>query len=249
MSENNIKDALQYAVTLREKQDLIHEVQGKVYYDENKGSLREVEPIKYANTLTVNTLTGLVDFLKDEFENDDPSDSKLIIQVDSPTKVSVYSQLNADRKRESLIKAEALIDGFPYGRFQESERFIINVQSLIQRDLDAEAILACAASIRIEGGADLQDNGISQIVSARMGAATVGKAEVPNPAELRPYRTFLEVEQPSSQFVFRINKDGDCALFEADGGIWKNYAMQNIKEYLEASLAEEIKEKFVTVIA
>lgn len=174
---------------------------------------------------------------------------KLLIHIDSPTKVVVLSQLNEDRVRESIIQANALLERFPYGRFQDSEQFIINVQSLIQRDLDAEAILQCAASIRIEGGADLEDNGVSQVATAKMGAATVGKAEVPNPAQLRPYRTFLEVEQPLSTFVFRIDKNGNCALFESDGGIWKNFAMENIKKFLQEELKDEIAEGYLSVIA
>src|SRR5699024_4839522 len=105
--------------------------------------------------------------------------------------------------RESLIAAVTNMDQFPYKRFMDSEKFIINVQSLIQREDDAEAILACASAIRIEGGADLTDNGVSQIATVKAGAATVEQAEVPSPAELRPYRTFLEVEQPKSPFVFR----------------------------------------------
>lgn len=43
-----------------------------------------------------------------------------------------------------------------------------------------------------------------------------------------------------SSFIFRV-KDNDrlgvsCALFEADGGAWKNEAKKNIKEYLEKEL-------------
>lgn len=251
MSDGNIKEALQYAVHLHKQQNIMHEVNGINYYDADKASLRQLEPIKYAETLQVNTLTGLVDYLKEKFDLPAPHnfEPKLLIQVDSPTKVVVYSSLNAERRRESIIEANALLERFPYGRFQDSEQFIINMQSLVQRDLDAQAILECAGSIRIEGGADLEDNGVSQIVSARMGAATVGKAEVPSPAELRPYRTFLEVEQPSSTFVFRINKEGACALFEADGGVWKNFAMQNVKEFLLEQLKEEIESGYLTVIA
>lgn len=250
MSDGNIKNALEYAVELHSKQQVLHEVNNKQYFDAAKGDLRELEPIQYARALQVNTLTGIVDYLKERFDKPAPySSENLLLQVDSPTRVVVYSALNVDRRRESVIEANALLEKFPYGRFQDSEQFIINVQALIQRDLDAQAILECAGSIRIEGGADLEDNGVSQIVSARMGAATVTKAEVPSPAELRPYRTFLEVEQPSSTFVFRINKDGYCALFEADGGVWKNFAMKNIKEFLLDELKEEIESGYLTVIA
>ncbi|MEQ7162477.1 hypothetical protein ABQE15_16670 [Enterococcus gallinarum] len=244
----HLKDALEYAVELREGQKVIYEQDEKVFYDTSKARLAELDPIKRAETLTVNSLSGLVDYLKSNIRTLE-SDTKLLVHVESPTKVVVYSSLDTDRKRESVIQATALLDVFPYRRFMNSEDFIINVQSLIQRDLDAEAILACASSIRIEGGGDLVDNGISQTVTVKEGAATLTKAEVPSPADLRPYRTFLEVEQPSSPFVFRIDKIGNCALFEADGGIWKHTAMENIHEFLNSELDELLKKEVVTIIA
>ena len=243
-----LRDALEYAVELREGQDVIYEEGEKVFYDASKAHLVELDPIKRAETLTVNSLSGIIGYLKSNFRQLE-SKSKLLLHVESPTKVVIYSLLDKDRKRESLIQANALLDAFPYGRFMNSEDFIINVQSLIQRDLDAEAILACASSIRIEGGGDLIDNGISQTVSVKEGAATLTKAEVPSPAELRPYRTFLEVEQPSSPFVFRIDKIGNCALFEADGGIWKHTAMENIHEFLKNELSQFIQDGALTIIA
>ncbi len=39
------------------------------------------------------------------------------------------------------------------------------------------------------------------------------QAKTPNPVTLRLYRTFNEVEQPASQFVFRVNKLANLALF------------------------------------
>lgn len=73
---------------------------------------------------------------------------------------------------------------------------------------------------------------------------------IPSPVTLKPYRTFTEVEQPESQFVFRMKEDKydgvQCALFEADGGAWKLGAMEYIKEYLERELEDPAK---FTVIA
>lgn len=62
---------------------------------------------------------------------------------------------------------------------------------------------------------------------------------VPNPVTLAPYRTFVEVKQPESKFVFRMRKSEEgpqAALFEADGGAWKIEAMQRVKEFLEDKL-------------
>lgn len=241
------REALEYAVELREKQDVIFYEDGKTFYDRNKATLAELSPIKRAEPLEVNSLSGLVDYMKSEFRSME-NDKKLLLHVESPTKVVIYSELDKDRKRESVIEATASLDSFPYGRWQDSEDFIINVLSLIQRDLDADAIRQCASQIRIEGGADLSDNGVSQTVTIKEGA-TLSKAEVPSPAELRPYRTFLEVEQPSSPFVFRINRRGECALFEADGGIWKHEAMENVSQYLVNELKELIDSGSLTIIA
>lgn len=45
-------------------------------------------------------------------------------------------------------------------------------------------------------------------------------------------------------------KDGTRgAIFEADGGAWRNQAIVNIREYLYEQLEEEIKSKQVTILA
>ena len=98
----------------------------------------------------------------------------------------------------------------------------------------------------IEKGAEVQDNGISQMATVRDGVASLAQAKTPNPVTLRPYRTFNEVEQPASQFVFRINKLANLALFEADGGKWKLEAVKNIASYLTKELAGNNK---ITILA
>ncbi|QPB60520.1 hypothetical protein [Enterococcus faecalis] len=246
MSEENIKSALQYAVDLAEGQKVIYEQQhGKSFYDASKASLKELYPIPYASSLEVNSLTGLVDYLKADA---DFTYKPMILHVESPTLVKVLSPLNEDRKRECLVYAKAILDHFPYSRFMDSESFIINIMSLFDRTEDAEVIRACASSLRIEGGADIKDDGTSQVVAVKQGA-TVQQAKVPSPAILRPYRTFLEVEQPESPFIFRVNDRADCALFDADGGLWKYEAMNNIKEYLTTKLQEEIENDLIKIIA
>lgn len=242
----NIKDALQWGVDQALKKEVTYEINGKTYFDSDRANLRELEPIKRASALSVSTLSGLVGYIKRKFDHEE--NQELLINVEEAAHVKVYSQLDSDRRRESLIESTAVLDKFPYGQFIDSEQFIIKIQSFFQRTTNAEKIIKLASSIQINEGADLTDNGISQQVTVRQGV-DVKKEEVPNPIELKPFRTFLEVDQPESAFVFRLDKQGRCALFEADGGIWKNEAMYNIREYLEEELAEEIAQNYVTVIA
>lgn len=76
--------------------------------------------------------------------------------------------------------------------------------------------------------------------------ASLAKAKAPNPVTLRPYRTFSEVEQPSSEFIFRINQLANMALFEADGGKWRLDAINNIANYLKEELADQTN---ITILA
>ncbi|PFR65873.1 hypothetical protein COK29_26730, partial [Bacillus cereus] len=71
----------------------------------------------------------------------------------------------------------------------------------------------------------------------------------PNPVSLQPYRTFVEVEQPKSNFIFRMKDGPRCSIHEADGGAWKLQAMNNIEDYLTTALADEVDSKKVFIIA
>lgn len=63
---------------------------------------------------------------------------------------------------------------------------------------------------------------------------------------LRPYRTFQELEQPASDFLIRLD-ERYIRFIEADGGMWKLEARKAIKEYLEKELAELIADRVVVV--
>ena len=65
---------------------------------------------------------------------------------------------------------------------------------------------------------------------------------------MQPFRTFLEVEQPESVFLLRLDGNGNVGLFEADGGVWKLEATRNISEYFDEKLAELICSGRVVVL-
>ena len=112
-------------------------------------------------------------------------------------------------------------------------------------------ILAVAGNVENKTVANYGDDGVSQKATITKGIAGKEDVIVPNPVTLRPYRTFLEVEQPESKFIFRIREDSDgqpmFKLVEADGGLWKYEAVDAIKKYLTVSLPEELL-KVITII-
>ena len=72
----------------------------------------------------------------------------------------------------------------------------------------------------------------------------------PDPVLLAPFRTFPEIDQVPSQFIFRMreNRGVEMALFEADGGAWEMETIQRIKIYLESQIKEHGIEN-VTLLA
>lgn len=226
------RDALQYVVGLKTAEVL--DINGGKYVDKD---VHRVDKELRASAIQMNTLTSLVDYLK---AGVDSMADKMLVQVVSPMKVRVLSMLDADRKREELVDVEAMIPDFEYGRYMGNERFIIALQSKFIANDDRALLLQFAGTVKDESIAQYGDDGVTQKATIKTGITSVGDAVVPNPVNLRPFRTFIEVEQPESSFVFRMKQGNgvECAIFEADGGAWKNAAMKSIKEYLQYELAE-----------
>ncbi|MDB2075650.1 hypothetical protein [Clostridium paraputrificum] len=226
------QEALKYLVNLGEEKDPIVMLDQGTF---TKASLSRVKEAK-ASVLTVSTLTGLVDYIKSDL---DKLPEKLLIQVISPREVALYSPLNADREREQYISAEAILpDNVVYDRFIGTEQFNIMLQSAFVDVGTKSALLKYTGLIQDEAVKTIGDDGVSQQVTVKTGVASVGQAIVPNPVELAPYRTFPEVEQPISKFIFRMQEGPRAALYEADGGAWRNKAILSIKEYLQEELKE-----------
>lgn len=135
--------------------------------------------------------------------------------------------------------------------YYDQERFLIELQANFVETADLITIMQVAGNIKSGTTANYSDDGVSQKTTIKTGVE-LADVIVPNPVKLRPYRTFAEIEQPESSYVFRI-KDAERGpafkLVEADGGLWKNAVMKKIKEYLEFELSEELEKHKITVIA
>ena len=229
-----IKKAIEYVIGLAEPH--FKDVDGYLYSD------KPLERINYnpkAAKIEMNTLSSLIDYIK---ANVDEMSGKMIIHVQSPTKVQMYSALDSERKREYMVEVNASVPDFRFNQFIDHEAFCINLQSkfIDAPGTDRALLLKFAGTVEAGTVAEYGDDGCTQKATVKTGIASKGEAIVPNPVILLPYRTFVEVEQPFSQFIFRMKQDKydgiTCGLFEADGGAWKNEAMRNIKEYLETQL-------------
>ena len=138
---------------------------------------------------------------------------------------------------------------FNYGRFHDTEELIIAFQSKFTPTKDRDLLLKVIGNVKEENVRTTGDNGIAQAVTIKTGVASADDVLVPNPVTLAPYRTFLEVEQPESDFIFRMKDCPSGAIFEADGGAWRNEAILNVRAYLQSQLSLEIEAGRITIIA
>lgn len=242
-----LKEALQYITGLKaESMDpKVVEINGDTYCDKQ---LTRYHRFPFSDAINISTLTALVDYIKGKPEE---LRASMILHVESPTTVRLYSGLIDERKREHLIRAEAIINQFSFDHAYDQERFLIELQANFLETEDLKTIMQVAGNIKSGTTANYSDDGVSQKTTVKMGVE-LNDVIVPNPVKLRPYRTFAEIEQPESSYVFRImdtDRGPAFKLVEADGGLWKNGTMKKIKEYLEYELAEELKEHHITVIA
>jgi hypothetical protein len=234
-----LREAMQYLLGLGKVNQL--EVNGQVYVDKDVRKISE--PV--TQTIHIQSLTGLVDYIKSNFDGE----QELMIHVENHLEISVFTKNNSNMVRNVFIKAEPDLPRFRYEDFMDAETFNIKLQSMFVPNEDRDIMLKVVGNIKDESVKQIGDNGVSQAVTIRTGVSTVGDVVVPNPVSLKPYRTFLEVDQPASNFVFRMRDGGRCAIFEADGGAWKNKAMVNIKDYLGWKLHDEIEKGLIHIIA
>lgn len=233
------REALEYLVELQPNE--IFEVNGQQY----STTQIHLVPVPRPKALTVHNLSGIVAYLTDNFDGQPP----VLIQIESPTEVSVLSTFNGDMQRNVLIRAEAMLPTIPFERFQGVENFNILLQSCFVPNEDRATMLKIVGNVKEEEAKTVGDDGVTQQVTVSAGIKVVEQTTIPNPVTLKPFRTFVEIAQPECQFVFRMQKGPQAALFEADGGAWKLQAIASIKEYLAKELSKQIEDKQVFIIA
>jgi len=196
------------------------------------GGITPIKPPK-AETLVINTLTGLTDL---------GLPGEVIIHVLDHKTVNVIDKDYADNwlTRSTHFSAVHESPAYPFGQFYCVEDFIIAIQSMFVQDATTALVLKVVGNVKDEGVSNFCDDGVTQKVTAKTGISVVGSVQVPNPVTLRPYRTFMEIEQPASTFVFRMKggqgEQPKCALFEADGRMWRLEAIKGIKTWLSEKI-------------
>lgn len=210
---------------------------GREYFIDGDGMIQINDTPRILAPIKLNQLSSLIDFLEVE-----GTDNKSFIQVVSPTRVEVWGSLartgtpQGDRPLYAVVNA--ITDDIDFNNFMLQGDMIIMLQQKFTATDDRAALLQLVGNLQDSDVKTQTDDGVSQQVTIKSGVASVSEAKVPNPVELAPYRTFQEITQPVSKFIFRMREGMQSALFEADGNQWQVEAKQAIKQYLTEEQAK-----------
>lgn len=222
--------------------------------------VRKPEPT--STSIEVAGLAGIVEYIQTHdilgsdagaLITDEHPGAPYVVHVADYNSVKVMSHpFGRFKQRDYFAHATApWPDGLKFGKFIESEIFVIQMMSLFFKNEASEKIIQLLTSITSANVSQHEDDGAVQQVVVKKGVVLKEAATVPNPVSLAPFRSFREIEQPASLFVFRAQtgeRMPECALFEADGGRWKIEAIDRIKTWLKTALGSEIDAKTVHLI-
>lgn len=190
-----------------------------------------------AEAMKATTLQAIIDYLKTQKD----SSQSMVLHVASPTRVVLLGSVNGDRKRDRWIEAEAVIPHISWDHWYDLEDINIKLQAGFAPTEQAQQLKAILGNVVAENAISRGDDGVTQSVVTRQGITTGEKTTVPNRVTLQPFRTFVEVEQPASDFILRMRSNGDdvyAKLVEADGGAWQIAAIANIRNWLQQQLED-----------
>ena len=220
-----------------------YEVEGKTFA--SKGLTPVEAPRHSPREIEVTGLDSVCKLVRHEA---DKVGMKLFIQIKSYREVAVFSTYGEEYRRFFLYKCTADTPAVTTGRFLDYENAVIELRSLYIPNNGTEYLLKLLSSISNERKVTSSDNGVTQQVEARSGIALSSMVKVEPRVTLQPFRTFVEVGQPASEFLLRINERGEIGFFPADGGVWKLEATRNVAAYFEEKLHDLIESGNVVVI-
>lgn len=191
------------------KETKIFEINGQTYAD---ASLTRIPPhVDRPDCISVSGLDSICKLIRTELEK---VGTTIMVQVKSNDTVEVMTTYLSDFSRNTLYRAKADAPGL-YTGFRGREVALIELRSLCIPNEGTAYLLDLLSRMTNENSVSTNDNGVTQTVEARQGVALNAVVEIKPRVMLRPFRTFLEVEQPESEFLLRVDPDegiGFCGL-------------------------------------
>lgn len=226
----------------------VQEINGKHFIIGDDGSYNQIwKDLDQVDAITLTSLEAMVKFVTREavaLEN-----GILFLTIPTHMRVKCFTTPKADERnlRTVLYEADATdVPGWSENMKLGFEEAQIALRTRFQSSNDITYAQKLLSDITTGCKVTYNDNGVATTIVTQQGVALQGKENIRPVINLRPYRTFQELEQPASDFLIRLS-DRYISFIEADGGMWKLAARKAIKAYLEENLADLIADGRVVV--
>lgn len=223
-------------------------VDGKTFASDADGKYTEIypEPV-YPHTQRLNSLDAVVKMIKTEALQ---SYKKIYIEAVHHERVIVFVSPDPALRfsRPNLYEATATdVPGWDAQMRLPFDQAAVALQTRFQPSKDREYALQLLSQITTGAKVTYNDTGVATTVVTQKGVALQQNSTIRPIVELKPYRTFQELEQPEGTFLIRIDERG-ITFTEADGGMWKLEARKRIVAYFEEHLKDAIEAGKVIVM-
>lgn len=240
-----LKEAIEKIVELSGVKTFVSD--GITYADGDYKQVRE--QLDLPDTYSLYSLDALVKLIRKDAISWTEENMPIFITIPSYKDVFCFTGIDPTlrNKRVLLYSVEAVdVPGWNSEIKLAFEQASIALQTRFQPTVDRDYTLRLCSQISCGGKVTYNDNGIATSVVTQKGVALQSTETIKPLVNLKPYRTFQEVDQPDGLFLIRIDERG-ISFIEADGGMWKLQARKTVKEYLEREMADLIESGKVTV--
>lgn len=236
--DNMLSNAIDKVLTIARQPAAIFTIDGYDHIDTGREVRLFTPPV--AGSLTVKTLDGFVGLLEQDFETFGADGVNAIVQVKDHTSVRVIGR-TSDRfgRRREFFSADYLAPDrtFAFNQYQSQENFIIGMRTAFVQTPAVDELVKTIGNLASQAEVRQEDDGMTQTATTKAGVVLKGEKTINPRVGLQPYRTFLEVEQPTSDYIVRLKVaevgTPSIALFDADAGFWKLEAMDRIQKWLQ----------------
>lgn len=208
------------------------------------GDIRRLDDAPTFPSIGLNTLTGMVDYIK--ANKDNLEIHTMMLRIDSYARVMLIGPAEGpDLDRQKVATAEFdEKNTFRFDRFLTQDEFIIGLRTLFVESEMLDEVVKFVSNLAVQNSVDILDDGTSMSVQMKKGirGGATEREVVKARVKLRPARTFHEIDPVESEFIVRLKAHEDqipmIKLVEADAGAWQLKTVEAVQDYLKKELGD-----------
>jgi len=197
-----------------------------------RGGFKKVTPPRIEGSTALPTLEGLVRFAKLK------SKYPRTVCVVSPKAIAVTEFDEENQKDITVAECTLDLEEFRYNQYMPMDAFRINLLTKFVESKDREALIRYISKITEKSETRLEDDGVTINTTIEVGTsgASMELQSFSSELNLKPRRTFPDIDQPETKLLFRMKSKNEMALFDFSDGTWINQACADLHTFMSEKL-------------